>query len=115
MRAAVIDRPQSVGEELANALSRVLDQATVQRSVHFAELLQRATGASLTKRYADVPDHGVKRAGFYVLAGARMPAVLFESSFISNPMGELRLNTADYRQKMADGIVNAIRAYRDGH
>jgi N-acetylmuramoyl-L-alanine amidase len=101
--------------ELANALSRVLDQGTVQRSVHFAELLQRATGASLTKRYGDVPDHGVKRAGFYVLAGARMPAVLFESSFISNPLGELRLNTADYRQKMADGIVNAVRAYRDGH
>jgi N-acetylmuramoyl-L-alanine amidase len=101
--------------ELANALSRVLDQATVQRSVHFAELLQRATGASLTKRYGDVPDQGVKRAGFYVLAGARMPAVLFESSFISNAMGELRLNTADYRQKMADGIVNAVRAYRDGH
>ncbi|HVJ16762.1 MAG TPA: N-acetylmuramoyl-L-alanine amidase [Polyangiaceae bacterium] len=101
--------------ELANALSRVLDQGTVQRSVHFAELLQRATGASLNKRYGDVPDHGVKRAGFYVLAGARMPAVLFESSFISNPMGELRLNTADYRQKMADAIVNAVRAYRDGH
>jgi N-acetylmuramoyl-L-alanine amidase len=101
--------------ELANALSRVLDQSTVERSVHFAELLQRATAASLAKRYPDVPDQGVKRAGFYVLAGARMPAVLFESSFISNSMGEMRLNTADYRQKMADAVVNAIRAYRDGH
>lgn len=101
--------------ELANALSRVLDQGTVERSVHFAELLQRATAASLAQRYPDVPDQGVKRAGFYVLAGARMPSVLFESSFISNPMGEMRLNTADYRQKMADALVNAIRAYRDGH
>jgi N-acetylmuramoyl-L-alanine amidase len=101
--------------ELANALSRVLDQGTVERSVHFAELLQRSTASSLSKRYPDVPDHGVKRAGFYVLAGARMPAVLFESSFISNSMGEMRLNTADYRQKMADALVNAIRAYRDGH
>jgi len=56
----------------------------------------------------------VRRAGFYVLAGATMPAVLFETSFISNAPGELRLATPDYRQKLADGIVNAVRAYRDG-
>jgi len=49
-----------------------------------------------------------------VLAGARMPAVLFETSFISNPVGETRFNTGDFRQKIADAIVNAIRAYRDG-
>ena len=56
----------------------------------------------------------MKSAGFYVLAGARMPAVLFETSFISNPAEERRLDTADYRQKMADAIVNAVRAFRDG-
>ncbi len=56
----------------------------------------------------------IKRAGFYVLAGARMPAVLFETSFISSPAGETRFNTGDFRQKIADAIVNAIRAYRDG-
>jgi N-acetylmuramoyl-L-alanine amidase len=100
--------------ELANSLSRVMGQGSVQRSLHFAELLQRSAAASLAKRYADVPDQGVKRAGFYVLAGARMPAVLFETSFISNPLGEMRLNTADYRQKVADAVVNAVRAYRDG-
>jgi N-acetylmuramoyl-L-alanine amidase len=101
--------------ELANAMSRVVDASMTASSVHFAELLQKAAQASLSPSYSDVGDQGVKRAGFYVLAGARMPAVLFESSFISNPLGELRLNTGDYRQKMADAIVNAVRAYRDGH
>ncbi|HEY5962163.1 MAG TPA: N-acetylmuramoyl-L-alanine amidase [Polyangiaceae bacterium] len=43
-----------------------------------------------------------------------MPAVLFEVSFISNPNGEVHLNTADYRQKLADALVNAVRAFRDG-
>ena len=70
--------------------------------------------ASLGNKYGRVKDQGVKRAGFYVLAGAQMPAVLYEGSFISNPQGEVHLNTADYRQKMADAVVNAIRAYRDG-
>jgi N-acetylmuramoyl-L-alanine amidase len=84
------------------------------RSNHFAELLQRAAIASLAPSYGDIPDSGIKRAGFYVLAGARMPAVLFETSFISNPVGETRFNTGDFRQKIADAIVNAMRAYRDG-
>ena len=56
----------------------------------------------------------LKRAGFYVLAGAQMPSVLYEASFISNPRAEVRLNTGDFRQKMADAIVNAVRAYREG-
>jgi len=100
--------------ELANAMSRVLDQSAVSRSVRLAELLQKAAGASLAPAYPGEQDGGVKRAGFYVLAGARMPAVLFETSFISNPAEEARLNTGDYRQKLADSIVNAVRAYREG-
>ena len=100
--------------ELANALSRVIDRGTAERSAQFASLLQRATMASLGQRYAGAQDLGVRRAGFYVLAGARMPAVLYETSFISSPVEETRLNTPDYRQKLADAVVNAIRAYREG-
>lgn len=100
--------------ELATALSQVVDQGVRERSVHFAELLQRSTMASMSQGYRDLSDQGVKRAGFYVLAGARMPAALFETSFISHPVEEARLNTGDYRQKLADAIVNAVRAYRDG-
>jgi N-acetylmuramoyl-L-alanine amidase len=43
-----------------------------------------------------------------------MPAVLFESSFISNQEEARRLNSGDYRQRLADAVVNAVRAYRDG-
>ena len=43
-----------------------------------------------------------------------MPAALFEVSFISNPIEERRLDSPDYRQKLADSVVNAVRAYRDG-
>jgi len=99
--------------ELANALSHG-EGLGRGRSTHFAELLQRSAIASLAPSYGDIPDSGIKRAGFYVLAGARMPAVLFETSFISNPVGETRFNSGDFRQKIADAIVNAIRAYRDG-
>ncbi len=56
----------------------------------------------------------MKTAGFFVLVGADMPAVLFETAFISNADEEGRLATADYRQKLADAILNAVRAYKAG-
>jgi N-acetylmuramoyl-L-alanine amidase len=43
-----------------------------------------------------------------------MPAVLFETSFISNVTEEERLKSGEYRQRLADAIINAIKAYRDG-
>ncbi|WP_437728846.1 N-acetylmuramoyl-L-alanine amidase [Sorangium sp. So ce861] len=100
--------------EVAAILSNLNVGDMAARSRHFAELLQRSSLASLSPRYPDTKDQGVKGAGFFVLAGADMPAALFETSFISNPEDEARLATADFRQKMADAIVNAIRAYREG-
>jgi N-acetylmuramoyl-L-alanine amidase len=44
-----------------------------------------------------------------------MPAVLFETSFVSNALEEQRLGTPRYRQKLADAIINAVRAYRAGY
>jgi N-acetylmuramoyl-L-alanine amidase len=84
------------------------------RSRHFADLVQRSALASLGQRYPDTKDQGIKTAGFFVLVGADMPAALFETSFISNTDDEARLATADYRQKLADAILNAVRAYKEG-
>ncbi|HET9960171.1 MAG TPA: N-acetylmuramoyl-L-alanine amidase [Polyangiaceae bacterium] len=100
--------------ELANSLSKLTDPASLSASTRLAELLGRAAQASFSEKYADVPALPVQRAGFYVLAGAHMPAVLFETSFISNAAGEAHLATPDFRQKLADSIVNAVRAYRAG-
>ena len=49
-----------------------------------------------------------------MLVGARMPGVLFETSYISNAAEEERLANEAYKQRLADGIVNAVKAYREG-
>lgn len=105
---------EAAAAELANSLSHIESSERRAASETFANLLQRAAGVSLRRKYDDIADHGVRRAGFYVLAGAAMPAVLFEGSFISNPVEARRLNHDDYRQRLADSIVNAVRAYREG-
>jgi N-acetylmuramoyl-L-alanine amidase len=99
-----------LGSILANM--RLADQAS--RSTKLAELLQRSALASLRMRFPDVHDGGLHTAGFYVLVGARMPSVLFETSYVSNPIEEQRLASEDYRQRLADAIVNAVKAYREG-
>jgi N-acetylmuramoyl-L-alanine amidase len=100
--------------EVARMLSgmRLADQN--QRSTRFARLLARSALATLRMKYRDTVDGGVHPAGFYVLVGARMPSVLFESSYISNPVDEERLASDDYRQLLADAIANAVKAYREG-
>ncbi len=105
---------QAATNEVAQLLAsmRIADQAS--RSAHFADLLQRAGVASLGIDFADVVDGGVHRAGFYVLVGARMPAVLFETAYISHPSEETRLATASYQRRLADAVVNAVKAYREG-
>ena len=105
---------QAASNEVAQLLAsmRLADQAT--RSTRFAELLQRSGLASLGTQYGDVIDGGVHRAAFYVLVGARMPAALFETGYISNALEEQRLGSADYQQRLADAIANAVKAYREG-
>ena len=56
-------------------------------------------------------DRGVKTARFAVLKGSRMPAVLVEVGFISNPLEGKRLDSPDYRQQLADGIHHGIGVY----
>ena len=102
------------GAEVSKLLTQLKLADLGTKSTHLAELLQRAALASFGEKFPGVTDQGVKTAGFYVLVGAQMPAVLFETSFISNPAEEARLASGDYRQRLADAIVNAIKAYREG-
>ena len=57
-----------------------------QESSRLAEVVQDSMTQSLK-----IPNRGVKQAGFYVLGGAAMPAILIEIGFVTNPKEERRL------------------------
>jgi N-acetylmuramoyl-L-alanine amidase len=53
-------------------------------------------------------DRGINAAGFYVIKKTKMPSVLAELGFISNPDEEKLLSTPQFQQKLAQGIVQGL-------
>ncbi len=58
------------------------------------------------------PDNGVRSAPFYVLMGARMPAILVEFGYITNKGDAANLDSESFLQNQAEGLVNGIADYK---
>ncbi len=56
-------------------------------------------------------DRGLKRARFAVLRLVECPAVLVEAGYLSNDAEARRIGTAEYRQRIAEGIATGIARY----
>lgn len=97
--------------DLEKILKDLMFSLKKEESLLFAHLVQDSIIDSLSPRYRDVINLGVKQAPFYVLIGANMPSILAEVSFISNPTEERRLRNTDYRQKIAEGLFQAVKRY----
>ncbi|MGL1936441.1 MAG: N-acetylmuramoyl-L-alanine amidase [Fibrobacterales bacterium] len=57
--------------------------------------------------------YGAGQAGFYVLVGAFMPAVLIEMGFISNPKEEVYMGSESGSSDLAESIYKAIHQYKN--
>lgn len=92
---------------------QLLVSGTRTLSKRLADEIQTNTIARLTEVYGTelVNDLGTKTARFYVLASTRMPAILFESSFLSNPSDEMRLRSPAFQTVVASAIVEAVGRY----
>ena len=82
-----------------------------KESLKLAKTVNDAIVRNISTRHGPVHDLGLKQAPFYVLVGARMTAVLVETSFISNRSEEFRLRRREYLETIADSVVEAIRYY----
>ncbi len=85
--------------------------AKVNESSRLAHHVQQSLNTSLNHRKSRDRDRGVKQAPFYVLMGARMPAILAEVSFISNRREESRLKSRRHLDKIATAIAEGLNGY----
>ena len=78
-----------------------------QESSFLAETVQDSMTQSLR-----LVNRGVKQAGFYVLGGAAMPAILIEIGFLTNPKEEKKLASSEHREAIARAIYAGLAEYK---
>lgn len=59
-----------------------------------------------------VRDNGVRSAPFYVLMGAKMPAILVELGYVTNGAEAKKLQSDEYLRMQAEGVVQGVLAYK---
>jgi N-acetylmuramoyl-L-alanine amidase len=100
--------------ELQDLVKKIAMKEKIEESREFASDVQKLLHSGLAAKVPAIRDRGVKKAPFIVLIGANMPSVLAEISFLSNPTDERRLQTPDYRQKIAESLYKGIARYVSG-
>lgn len=84
----------------------ILQQNTLERSILWADLTQKAFEIN-----TDFRNRGVKQAGFVVLRQIITPGILIEAGFISNPEDSKRLKSEEQKNNISLSIVQGIENY----
>jgi N-acetylmuramoyl-L-alanine amidase len=110
----VAARENAVSEKKISDLQLILSDLMLNSKIEESEkLAQRVMDSTLdySKQFYKINDHGVRRAPFYVLMGAQMPAILIEFGYITNPTERKRLQDYAYLKRMAWGVGQGIKTY----
>jgi N-acetylmuramoyl-L-alanine amidase len=83
----------------------------IEESRRLAASVQHSLYATLAVNSPDIRNRGIKDSAFVVLTGTTMPAILTEISFVSSPADEHNLQSAAYRQRIAEALYQGIARY----
>jgi N-acetylmuramoyl-L-alanine amidase len=97
--------------DLQYILADLATKANTGESQRLADRVQRSLIRGLSKDYKGIRDLGTKEALFVVLLGAKMPAILVETSFLSNPEDEQRLASPEYQDSLAENVAEAVEGF----
>jgi len=100
--------------ELQDIIQKISLHEKLGESKDFASRVQASLYTLSSRNFPGQPNRGVKKAPFVVLIGAKMPSVLAEIGFVSNPREEALLKKPEYRQKVAEALFRGLSKYADG-
>ncbi|MFH1873774.1 MAG: N-acetylmuramoyl-L-alanine amidase [Pseudomonadota bacterium] len=98
-------------DEVDQILLTLLQNYNTEQSRALAEAVHSNTLNQLKKNYSKIEDRKLRSALFYVLVGAKCPGILIETSYISNPLEEKRLNNTVYQRQLAEAVANGVKTY----
>jgi len=102
-------RVTSATSNIANAVSASGNGV----SENLARFLQSEVFDTVQSQNPKAIDAGIKRESFYLLAGSAIPGALIELTCLSNPEEEARLQSEQYRDELAESLVNGLRKFID--
>jgi N-acetylmuramoyl-L-alanine amidase len=97
--------------EMEKIIKKIIQNSKIEESKELALTVQESIIKKLSSTYLNIKNLGAKGGPFWVLIGADMPAILIETSFLSNPYDNARLKSENYRQLIAEGICEGIIHY----
>lgn len=97
--------------ELQDLLGKIARNDTLDESRELAAKIQTAVFSGLAEEVGGQRNRGVRKAPLLVLMGAKMPAILAEVGFLSNPSDEKLFKTSKHRQFVAERIFAGVREY----
>ena len=99
--------------DVPKLLKQIMNHTYVEESRELATTTQAAIARSILGREKHPLNRGVKTAGFHVLLGAQMPAVLVEVGFVSNREEARQLRSSSHRTKLASAVADGITRYAE--
>ncbi len=110
LRLAAVENNTSEEEvgDIPLILTDLANKASLPQSTALARLVQNRLVAAARARHENARDLGVKPSLFYVLLGARMPAALVETGFLSNGREAKLLSESTYQRAVAQALTDAV-------
>jgi N-acetylmuramoyl-L-alanine amidase len=108
--ADLVMREEPDANQLDILLTDIAKSLVRDQSINLADKVQDELYKALNLKH-----RGLSYAPFYVLARTKMPAILVEVAFITNPKEEALLADPDFRQKVAASIARGVLRYSDAN
>jgi N-acetylmuramoyl-L-alanine amidase len=100
--------------ELSDLVKKIALKDKIEESRELASDVDASLYTGLRKGNEGLKDRGVKKAPFVVLIGANMPSILAEISFVTNSEDAAKLQTPEYRERVAESLYKGIARYAEG-
>ena len=95
------------------AYKKMVSHWKIRRSKQLTQEVQREVLQQVRREYK-LLNKGIKRKGYWVLLGTKMPSILVETGYMTHYKESKNLSNAYYQNLLVEGIANGVEAYFTG-